>query len=78
MTRRLLPTRALALLLAIGFLDLIVTAVLHAQGMIIELNPRRRQPSRSLTHRSVPKYRCQRDSRSTLTGCLPRPATPPS
>ncbi len=39
MTRRLLPTRALALLLAIGFLDLIVTAVLHAQGMIIELNP---------------------------------------
>lgn len=39
MTRRLLPTRALALLLAIGLLDLIVTAVLHAHGLIVELNP---------------------------------------
>jgi hypothetical protein len=25
--------------MAIGFLDLIVTAVLHANGMIVELNP---------------------------------------
>ena len=37
--RRLWPTRALVLLLAIGFFDLIVTAVLHANGMITELNP---------------------------------------
>lgn len=36
---KLLPTRALGLLLGIGFLDLIVTAVLHAQGKIVELNP---------------------------------------
>lgn len=33
------PTRALILLLGIGFLDLVMTAVLHAQGKIIELNP---------------------------------------
>ena len=37
--RRLWPTRALMLLLAIGFFDLIVTAVLHANGAITELNP---------------------------------------
>lgn len=37
--KRLWPTRALMLLLAIGFVDLIVTAVLHANGRIIELNP---------------------------------------
>ena len=35
----LFPTRALILLLAIGFLDLVATAVLHANGLIIELNP---------------------------------------
>ncbi|MBX3112416.1 MAG: hypothetical protein KF857_10445 [Fimbriimonadaceae bacterium] len=35
----LFPTRALALLLGIGFLDLTATAVLHANGMIVELNP---------------------------------------
>ncbi len=33
------PTRALIVLLGIGFLDLIVTAVLHANGSIVELNP---------------------------------------
>lgn len=33
------PTRALLLLLGIGFVDLVVTAVLHAQGLITELNP---------------------------------------
>lgn len=37
--RRVLPTRAIGLLMAIGFVDLVVTAVLHAQGLIIELNP---------------------------------------
>lgn len=35
----LFPTRALALLLTIGFVDLVATAVLHANGLIIELNP---------------------------------------
>jgi hypothetical protein len=33
------PTRALVLLLAIGFFDLLLTAVLHANGLIVELNP---------------------------------------
>lgn len=33
------PTKSLALLLAIGTIDLITTAVLHAKGMIVELNP---------------------------------------
>ncbi|MDK3156357.1 DUF5658 family protein [Kamptonema cortianum] len=33
------PTRALALLLTIGFVDLVLTAVLHKQGLIVELNP---------------------------------------
>jgi hypothetical protein len=33
------PTRALALLLGIGFFDLAVTAVLHSQGLVVELNP---------------------------------------
>lgn len=35
----LFPTRALALLLLIGFVDLVATAVLHANGRIVELNP---------------------------------------
>lgn len=35
----LFPTRALALLLGIGFVDLMVTALLHANGLIVELNP---------------------------------------
>lgn len=33
------PTRALLLLLGIGFVDLVMTAVLHAGGHITELNP---------------------------------------
>jgi len=37
--RSLFPTKALILLLAIGFLDLVATAVLHARGQIVELNP---------------------------------------
>lgn len=37
--KAVLPTRALTLLLTIGFVDLIVTAVLHAHGLIVELNP---------------------------------------
>lgn len=39
MASKLFPTRALALLLAIGFIDLVATAVMHQNGMIIELNP---------------------------------------
>lgn len=37
--KRFFPTRAIALLMAIGFLDLVMTAVLHAFGLIVELNP---------------------------------------
>lgn len=37
--KAIFPTRALALLLLIGLVDLVATAVLHAQGKIIELNP---------------------------------------
>lgn len=37
--KNLFPTRALLLLLGIGFVDLVATAVLHAQGLIVELNP---------------------------------------
>ena len=37
--KALFPTRAIALLLMIGLLDLVVTAVLHSQGRIVELNP---------------------------------------
>lgn len=33
------PTKSLAALLVIGTVDLIVTAVLHSRGMIVELNP---------------------------------------
>ena len=35
----LCPTRALLLLMGIGFVDLVVTAALHANGQIVELNP---------------------------------------
>ena len=35
----LVPTRALAVLLFIGFIDLITTAVLHQRGLIQEMNP---------------------------------------
>lgn len=34
-----MPTRALGALMFIGFLDLFMTAVLHAKGQIVELNP---------------------------------------
>lgn len=37
--KALLPSRSLALFLSIGFTDLLVTAILHANGMIIERNP---------------------------------------
>ena len=37
--KALVPTRALALLLMIGFIDLLSTAVLHRQGLIQEMNP---------------------------------------
>lgn len=37
--KALLPSRALALFLFIGFTDLAVTAILHARGQIVELNP---------------------------------------
>ena len=39
MMKSLVPTRALALLLAIGFIDLVMTAVLHQRGLIQEMNP---------------------------------------
>lgn len=35
----LAPTRSILLLMSIGFIDLLSTAVLHAQGRIVELNP---------------------------------------
>lgn len=35
----LFPSRSILLLMAIGFVDLISTAVLHANGLIVELNP---------------------------------------
>lgn len=37
--KAILPTRAIALFLLVGFFDLAITAVLHAQGRISELNP---------------------------------------
>lgn len=39
MLKALLPSRALGLLLFIGFLDLVVTFILHARGLVVELNP---------------------------------------
>ncbi|MBS1721852.1 MAG: hypothetical protein JSS66_02470 [Armatimonadetes bacterium] len=39
MTKAVFPSRAIALLVAIGFLDLVMTAVLHANGLIVEMNP---------------------------------------
>ena len=35
----LFPTRAIGLLMLIGFADLISTAMLHQRGLIVELNP---------------------------------------
>ena len=37
--KRLFPTKSLVILLGIGLVDLIVTAVLHQRGLIEELNP---------------------------------------
>lgn len=34
-----IPTRALALLLGIGILDMVSTAWLHSHGLIVEMNP---------------------------------------
>ena len=39
----LFPTRSIALLMLIGFADLISTAMLHQRGLIVELNPIMRQ-----------------------------------
>jgi hypothetical protein len=39
MKQALIPSRAIFLLIGIGLIDLISTAVLHAQGRIVELNP---------------------------------------
>lgn len=33
------PTRSIALLMFVGFADLAMTAILHARGLIVELNP---------------------------------------
>jgi len=37
--RAILPTRAIGLLMFIGFADLLATAIMHEMGMITELNP---------------------------------------
>jgi hypothetical protein len=37
--KELVPTPSLGILIAIGMIDLITTALLHAQGKIVELNP---------------------------------------
>ena len=37
--KAIMPTRALGLLIGIGLLDLLVTAILHANGLIVEMNP---------------------------------------
>lgn len=37
--KRYFPSVPLLVLLSIGFVDLVLTAVLHAQGLIVELNP---------------------------------------
>lgn len=34
-----MPTRMIGLLMAIGFIDLFATAILHSRGLIVELNP---------------------------------------
>lgn len=36
---KFMPSTALMVLLVIGFVDLVITAVLHANGLIVELNP---------------------------------------
>ena len=37
--KRYFPSVPLLVLLSIGLIDLILTSVLHAQGLIVELNP---------------------------------------
>lgn len=37
--KSVIPVRSLGLLMAIGFADLVVTAVLFQRGQIVELNP---------------------------------------
>lgn len=37
--RTIMPTRMLGLLMAIGFIDLFATAILHSRGLIVEMNP---------------------------------------
>ncbi len=37
--REILPNKSLILLILIGLVDLVATAMLHAQGLIVELNP---------------------------------------
>ena len=37
--KAIFPSRALLLFLLIGFTDLLVTAILHAHGLIVEMNP---------------------------------------
>lgn len=37
--KALAPTRSILVLMMIGWTDLVATAVLHAQGKIVELNP---------------------------------------
>lgn len=37
--KKAFPTRAILALIGIGFIDLVVTAVLHERGLIVELNP---------------------------------------
>ena len=37
--RQVFPTRWLVVLIGIGFIELFVTAILHANGSIVELNP---------------------------------------
>ena len=39
MIRQVFPTRAIGLILTIGLIDLITTAWLHANGLIVEMNP---------------------------------------
>ncbi|MEZ0325336.1 MAG: DUF5658 family protein [Fimbriimonas sp.] len=37
--RTILPNKSLILLICIGLIDLVATAMLHARGLIVELNP---------------------------------------
>jgi hypothetical protein len=39
MIRQVFPSRAIALIILIGLIDLISTAWLHASGQIVEMNP---------------------------------------